>query len=165
MLVTAPLRLRLPLPLACRPRPVPAPAPRGRAANPPRLAGVFQSEAAEAEAAQTRPLRRKSKLGTRPKSQRDDNAADTGAAGLRPQADGIPRGGLTRALDAGIPDLGLPCVEVEGPDAVVGLVKKRKGEELFEPTETETEVQSVGRHGVLAGSQDAVLGFVKPPRA
>lgn len=72
--------------------------------------------------------------------------------------DGKQRAGLMQAPDAKIPTMWLPYVQVDDVDAASERAAKQGGE-LKSPL---MDTQGVGRHGVLAGPDGAVVGIIAP---
>ena len=72
--------------------------------------------------------------------------------------DGKQRGGLMQAPDASIPTMWLPYIQVDDVEAASARATKQGGE-LKSPV---MDTEGVGRHGVLAGPDGAVVGLITP---
>lgn len=72
--------------------------------------------------------------------------------------DGEPVAGLMASPDAGVPPMWLPYLSVDDADATVARARSQGGAVHAEPM----SMEGVGRFGIVADRQGAVLGVLKP---
>lgn len=75
------------------------------------------------------------------------------------EKDGVPRAGIMTSPLKNVPPMWLPYVAVDDCDAAMARAKKHGGAEHVPPT----DIPDVGRFAILADTNGATLGVLKPP--
>jgi hypothetical protein len=74
------------------------------------------------------------------------------------ERDGVPRAGIMTSPMPNVPPMWLPYVAVDDCDAAVARAKKHGGAEHMPPT----DIPDVGRFAILADTNGATFGILKP---
>ncbi len=86
---------------------------------------------------------------------------DMGAQGIYyilKGADGMPRGGITKSPQAGMPAFWMPYVHVEDADKTAARVAPLGGKLMMPPT----DIPTIGRIAILTDPLGAAIGIIQP---